>query len=106
MKITSLVILLVMLCSGFTKAPETTGAFVKEALRVYPTPKQSGSITIRSTNHQQLSFYLFDLDGTLIYQTALNSNSTQKVEGLIKGTYVYHAFNNDKSIEGGKIVLK
>lgn len=106
MRISAFLFAMVLMCSGFAKAPPQNSVLMKEAIKVYLTPKQKGSITIRSTNSEPISFYLFDLDGTMIYQTALEQNATQTVAGLNKGTYVYHAFKNDKSIEGGKIVIK
>jgi len=79
---------------------------VKEVIRVFPTPNNKGSITIHSGNEASLSFYLFDLEGKLIYQSIINKNERQMVEGLTKGTYLYNAFQKDENLEGGKITLK
>lgn len=79
---------------------------VKQVIRVFQTPDNKGSITIHSANETTLSFYLFDLEGKLIYQSIINKNEKQKVEGLTKGTYLYNAFQNDENLEGGKITLK
>ena len=78
----------------------------KEVIKVYPTPKNQGSITIHSANEKSLSFYLFDLEGKMIYQTIIKKNEKQTIEGLTKGTYLYNAFLNDENIEGGKVELK
>ncbi|MDB5208378.1 MAG: type sorting protein [Flavisolibacter sp.] len=77
-----------------------------DTVKVYPTPDNEGSITISSVNQATLQFYLFDLEGKLIYQTQLKKNDKLTVEGLTKGTYLYDAFQNDESIKGGKVVLK
>ena len=79
---------------------------IKEAIKVYATPGNEGSITIRSANQCTLSFYLFDLEGNLVYQTLLKQNDKLMVEGLVKGTYYYSAFKNDKNIKDGNVVLK
>lgn len=79
---------------------------IKEVIKVYPTPENQGSITVYSANKQSLSFYLFDLEGKMIYQAIIKQNEKQTIEGLTKGTYLYNAFLNDESIEGGKVVLK
>lgn len=79
---------------------------VKEVIRVFQTPDNKGSITIHSANEASLTFYLFDLEGKLIYQSIINKNQKQKVEGLTKGTYLYNAFKADENLEGGKITLK
>ncbi len=79
---------------------------LKEAVKVYATPNNKGSITISSANHNRLSFYLFDLEGNLVYQTPLKKDDTFTVDGLQQGTYTYNAFKNDENIEGGNIILK
>lgn len=79
---------------------------MKDVIRVFQTPDNKGSITIHSANETSLSFYLFDLEGKLIYQSTINKNEKQKIEGLTKGTYLYNAFQADENLKGGKIVLK
>lgn len=78
----------------------------KEVIKVYPTPNDKGSITIRSTNDKALTFYLFDLEGKLLYQAQISKNEKQQVQGLTKGTYLYNAFLNDENLEEGKVELK
>lgn len=78
----------------------------KGAIKVYQTPNNSGSITIHSAKHKQLSFYLFDLEGKMVFQTVIKKQEKQTVEGLTKGTYIYNAFENDETIEKGKVELK
>ena len=78
----------------------------KDVIKVFQTPDNKGSITIHSANESSLSFYLFDLEGNLIYQSIIHKNEKQKVEGLTKGTYLYNAFKADENLEGGKVTLK
>lgn len=79
---------------------------VNDTVKVYPTPDNEGSITVHSANKATLSFYLFDLEGKLIFQTALKQNQKQTVNGLTKGTYLYNAFEKDENIKGGNVILK
>lgn len=110
MKLLSLFILIAVAAPSFeSKAAEVLPVklyAVNETVKVYATPDNEGSITISSSNQATLDFYLFDLEGKLIYQTTLKKNSRQTVEGLTKGTYLYNAFQDDESIKGGKISLK
>lgn len=87
--------------AGLQNSPET-----KEALRVYQTPNLPGSITVRSKIETGLAFFLFDLEGVLVYQTQLKNAGEQTVEGLSAGTYTYHAFQADKRLHDGKVELK
>ena len=79
---------------------------VKEVIKVYPTPNNQGSLTIQSSNETSISFYLFDVEGKMIYQSVIKKNEKQQVQGLDKGTYIYNAFQNDENLEGGKVDIK
>ena len=79
---------------------------LKEVVKVYPTPDNQGSLTIHSASEAKLTFYLFDLEGTLIYQSLISKNEKQIISGLSKGIYLYNAFKNDENLKGGKIELK
>ena len=81
-------------------------ASAKKVIKVYPTPNNSGSITIHSARHKPLSFYLFDLEGKMIFQAILKKEEKHTVAGLPKGTYIYNAFENDETIDKGKVELK
>lgn len=81
-------------------------AGTKGVIKVYPTPNNQGSITIHSARQAPLSFYLFDLEGKMIFQAVIKKQEKQTVEGLTKGTYIYNAFENDENIEKGKVELK
>ena len=81
-------------------------AKAKEAIKVYPTPNNRGSITIHSARQSPLSFYLFDLEGRMLFQAVIKKGEKQTVEGLTKGTYIYNSFENDENIEKGKVELK
>ena len=50
----------------------------KEVIRVFQTPDNRGSITVHSANEASLSFYLFDLEGKLVYQSIINKNEKQR----------------------------
>jgi hypothetical protein len=77
----------------------------KSVVKLYPNPSY-GKISVSSTTTSLLHFYIFDLEGTLIFQTELNSKEKKAIEHLKKGTYMYDVFENDESVEEGKIVIK
>jgi hypothetical protein len=110
MKIISLSVLLALSAGNFqNSAAEVVPVkltSLKEPIQVYPTPYNAGSITISSANTATLDFYLFDLEGNLIYQTTIRKNEKKTADGLTKGTYLYNAFQNDENIKGGKVILK
>jgi hypothetical protein len=77
----------------------------KVLIRLYPNPSY-GKVSVTATTTEPLHFYIFDLEGTLIYQAILNNKDRKNVENLKKGTYLYDVFLNDESIEEGKIIVK
>jgi hypothetical protein len=77
----------------------------KGVVKLYPNPS-FGKVSVSAATSSSLHFYVFDLDGTLIYQTVLNNKERKTIENLKKGTYLYDVFEKDESIEEGKIIIK
>ena len=77
-------------------------------VRIYPNPSPNGTVYI-SSNHnsdQEIQFYVFDLEGTMMHNIKLNAKRKQTITGLRKGVYMYDVFRDDESIERGKIIVK
>jgi hypothetical protein len=79
--------------------------FKKSVVKIYPNPS-FGKINISTNNVSTLHFYIFDLEGTMIYQTILNNKAKKNIDNLRKGTYLYNVFEKDESVEEGKIIVK
>jgi len=77
----------------------------KSAVKLYPNPSY-GKLSVSNNASSTIHFYIFDLEGTLIYQTVLNNKEIKTIENLKKGTYLYDVFEKDESIEEGKIIVK
>ena len=77
----------------------------KNLVKIYPNPS-FGRINISASTSQPLHFYIFDLEGTLIYQTVLKNKDRKNIDNLKKGVYMYDVFEKDESIEEGKIIVK
>jgi hypothetical protein len=91
----------------FSNSPivKEDGGAKKVAVKLYPNPSY-GKITVSTNTNNVLHFYIFDLEGTLVYQTVLKNKERKTIENLKKGTYLYDVFENDESIEEGKIIVK
>ena len=79
--------------------------FKKSVVKIYPNPSY-GKINISTNNVSTLHFYIFDLEGTMIYQTILSNKAKKNIDNLRKGTYLYNVFEKDESVEEGKIIVK
>ena len=77
----------------------------KTSVKLYPNPSY-GKISVSTTNNGTFHFYIFDLEGTMVYQAILTKKERKNIENLAKGTYIYDVFEKDQSIEEGRIIIK
>jgi hypothetical protein len=75
-------------------------------VQISPNPSYNGTVKVSSKTAQVLHFYIFDLEGTLVYQAVFKTRETKAISNLGKGTYMYNVFANDESIEEGKLIVK
>lgn len=105
MIILSIALLLALQSPQQTVAPLHTVQMAQpEVVKV--TVGSDGSLQVQSAAKLPFTFYLFDLQGTMVYQVTLKRHESKTVDGLSKGTYLYSAFQNDESIEEGKVTLR
>ena len=77
----------------------------RTAIKIYPNPSY-GKLSVSAITSSSLHFYVFDLEGTLVFQAVLQNKERSTIENLKKGTYAYDVFEKDESIESGKIIIK
>lgn len=110
MKNSSLVLCLALFLSGFQTMPPAkdvaAASTAKHRLKVILTQGNEGCVTVKSAHRATISFYLFDVDSKLIFQTVLRQSDQELITGLTKGTYSYTAFENDKSIDEATINIR
>lgn len=80
--------------------------YKNNVIRLNPNPSYGGTISVSSNIADPVHFYIFDLDGTLMFQATLTKKDKKSITNLKKGTYMYDVFQNDESIEEGKIFVK
>jgi hypothetical protein len=78
----------------------------RDYVKLYPNPTSTGTVTIHSNTNEVLDFYVFDLEGTLLYRIELKGREEKTIKKLKKGSYAYDVFKDDESIEQGKIIVK
>jgi hypothetical protein len=91
--------------TGDTTIIERKPSARKVAIKLYPNPS-FGKVSVSAVTTGKLNFYVFDLEGTLIYQAVLSNKERKRIENLQKGTYVYDVFQNDESVEEGRIIIR
>lgn len=79
----------------------------KYKIRIYPNATHEVLFfTANGEENKVYQLFLFDMDGKLVKQTAVNNRQTGFLSKLLKGNYVYEVFSNDERIEDGHIVIK
>lgn len=86
-------------------SPAIKQTLSKTVIKIYPNPSY-GKLSVSASTSSPLHFYIFDMEGTLVYQAVLNDKERKVIDSLKKGTYLYDVFEKDESIEEGKIIIK
>jgi hypothetical protein len=68
--------------------------------------KEKGAMIITSHRKHDVTIYVFDVDGTILYQAVLKNDEKKRIENIAKGTYTYSIFENDESVEEGKLIIR
>lgn len=77
----------------------------KRIVRLYPNPSY-GKLSVSANTSLPLHFYVFDMEGTLVFQAVLNNKEKKIIDHLKKGIYLYNVFEKDESTEEGRIIIK
>lgn len=78
----------------------------RNIVKLDPNPTTNGSVSLSSRNGEELHFYVFDVEGTLVHQVHLKGKQKHTLSNLGKGVYTYDVFVNDESVEQGKLIVK
>ncbi|MEI6946239.1 T9SS type A sorting domain-containing protein [Paraflavisolibacter sp. H34] len=86
--------------------PSATIAPAKARIKIIPGTLAKGTLTVLTHGKKLLFFYVFDLDGRLVHHSLLKGKQKKTITGLPKGLYTYDVFENNESIEQGRIAIK
>ena len=77
-------------------------------VNVFPNPfKQATNIQVDGANYQELTLFVFDAMGRLVYNTQTTGNSIELLRGnLSEGLYFYRLEGDQKLINTGKISVQ
>lgn len=74
-------------------------------VKIYPDIIKK-TMHVKNVENNELDFFVFDLDGTLLVHYKMNEKDHKKIKGLEKGTYTYQVFKKDEMNESGKLIIK
>jgi len=79
---------------------------ITQMVKLSPNPSYNGTLTVFSESREAVHFYVFDVEGVLLFHTHLLPGEKKVISDLKKGAYSYDVFHKDESVEQGKIVVQ
>ncbi len=77
------------------------------SVKIHPAViKRQMHVVAKGNEGNQVDFFVFDLQGTLIQHYKMKPKSHYKLNGLKKGQYVYSVFNGDEETASGKFEIR
>lgn len=78
-----------------------------DAVKIYPDIiKREMHVVAKDNEGQEITFFVFDLQGSLLHQYKMKSKDHYRITGLKKGTYVYRVFNGDEETATGQFEIR
>lgn len=77
------------------------------AVKIYPDAlKRVMHVVAKENDGNQIDFFVFDLEGTLMQHYKMETGDHQKLTGLNRGKYVYHVFTGDEETATGDFEIR
>ncbi|HUM98546.1 MAG TPA: T9SS type A sorting domain-containing protein [Chitinophagaceae bacterium] len=76
------------------------------SVKIYPDILKREMHVISKEDKEQLDFFVFDIQGTLVQHHKLNSKDHYKIAGLARGKYIYRAFSGDDETASGQFEIR
>lgn len=92
------------------KKTGNTRTFAKlnnEAVKIYPDPlKRDMHVVAKNNEGREISFFVFDVEGTLVQHFKMQPRDHNRISGLKRGVYVYRVFSGDEESAAGKFEIR
>jgi hypothetical protein len=93
------------------KKEKTTATYFaprnNDAVRIYPDIiKREMHVVAKDNGGKEISFFVFDVQGTLMQQYKMKAKDHYRVSGLKKGIYIYRVFSGDEETATGKFEIR
>ena len=89
------------------KETKTSTAFSlnNKSVKIYPDAIKR-EMHVVSKEKSESTFFVFDLEGTLIVNRIVKEGEHFKLSGLQRGTYTFHLFSGDEEKATGKFEIR
>ena len=89
-----------------TAKSKNFGSLNKNSVKIYPDILKREMHVISKEDKEQLDFFVFDVQGTLVQHHKLNTKDHYKIAGLARGKYIYRAFSGDIETASGQFEIR
>lgn len=86
---------------------KTANSLRNSSLKIYPDIiKREMHVVTRDNNKDELDFFVFDVQGTLVQHHKMTADDHYRISGLARGTYVYRVFDGDTETATGQFEIR
>jgi hypothetical protein len=90
-----------------TKDNKTVSSRNNDVIKIYPDIiRRSMHVVAKENDGQEISFFVFDLQGTLLQNFKLKEKQREQITGLAKGRYQYRVFSGDEETANGQFEIR
>lgn len=77
------------------------------SVKIYPDAiRREMHVVAKENDGKEIDFFVFDLQGTLLYNYRMKSKDHNKISGLKRGAYVYRVFCGDDETATGRFEIR
>jgi hypothetical protein len=77
------------------------------AVKVYPDIiKRDMHVVAKDNDGKEITFFVFDVQGTLIQQYKMKAKDHYRISGLKKGKYIFRVFSGDEETATGQFDIR
>ncbi|MBK7559957.1 MAG: T9SS type A sorting domain-containing protein [Chitinophagaceae bacterium] len=90
-----------------TKTSRSFASLNNSSVKIYPDAvKREMHIIAKENEGQEINFFVFDVEGTLVQNFKMKSKDHNRITGLARGTYLYRVFNGDEETAAGNFEIR
>ena len=89
------------------KKAKTFNSLNNQSVKIYPDAfNKDMHVVAKENENKEIDFFVFDTQGTLLYNYKMMNKDHFKISGLARGMYVYRVFNGDIETAAGKFDIR
>lgn len=78
-----------------------------DAVKIYPDfIKRSMHVIAKDNNSNLIDFFVFDVQGTLVFHKKMKANDHETLKEFKRGKYIYRVFSGDEETAAGELEFR